>query len=173
MPDNRIPITGDRIMPRETEPVTIVQAEGAGDMDHVRALFVEYQEWLDEPICFEGFEDELRGLPGEYAPPRGRLLLARDGAAIAGGVGLWPLAGGDCEMRRLYVRPPWRGRGLGRRLAGTVVAEAGGAGYARVVLHTLEKMAEALALYRSMGFTAAPSYHAPARDQAVYLALGL
>lgn len=160
-------------MPRETEPIAIVQAEGAGDMDHVRALFVEYQEWLDEPICFEGFEDELRGLPGEYAPPRGRLLLARDGAAIAGGVGLWPLAGGDCEIRRLYVRPSWRGRGLGRRLAGTVVAEAAGAGYARVALHTLDKMPEAQALYRSLGFVDAPPYHASAKECAIYLVLDL
>lgn len=142
-------------------------------MEHVRALLVEYHDWLDEPMCFEGFEAELRGLPGGYAPPRGRLLLARDGTGIAGGAGLWPLEGGACEMRRLYVRPPWRGRGLGRRLAERLIAEAREAGYARMVLHTLDKMGEARALYRSMGFADAPPYHDPAKDGAIYLGLNL
>ncbi len=141
-------------------PLAIDDAATAEDMEHIRALFAEYQEWLNEDICFRDFDEELRHLPGSYAPPLGKLLLARDGAAVAGGVGMWPLADGRCEMKRLYVRPPWRRRGLGRRLAEASVAAARDAGHSSMALETLDRLQEALALYRSMGFVDDPETRA-------------
>ena len=88
------------------EGITVTHADTAADMEHVRTLFVEYQQWLDVDLCFQGFDEELLSLPGAYAPPRGRLLLAREGAAVAGTVGMWPLGTDLCEMMRLFVRPP-------------------------------------------------------------------
>lgn len=134
-------------------------AAGAADMDICRALFIEYQEAIGTDLCFQGFEEELQTLPGAYAPPSGRLMLAVDGAAIAGSVALRPAGPGICEMKRLYVRPPWRGSGLGRRLAETVIAEGRAIGYAAMRLDTLVDMAAARALYVDLGFTEIPPYY--------------
>jgi ribosomal protein S18 acetylase RimI-like enzyme len=138
------------------EPVT-----GAGALREVRSLFLEYADGLGVDLCFQGFQQELDALPGAYAPPRGRLLIARSSVEAAGCVALRPFdAPGTCEMKRLYVRPAYRGTGLGRRLAERVVAEARACGYARMLLDTLPSMERARALYRSLGFTeTAP--HAP------------
>lgn len=133
----------------------VFQATAPRDLQAIRELFAEYAGAVAEPCCFEGFERELAGLPGEYAPPAGRLLLA-DGAA--GCVALRRLAVDTAEMKRLYVRPAFRGHGLGRRLTEAAIAAAREGGCSRLVLDSLPKLREAIALYRSLGFREVPPY---------------
>lgn len=137
----------------------LVEVTDPADVAAVRELFAEYARAVDEPACFQGFERELAALPGEYAPPRGRLFLGREGGIPAGCVGLRRLDPATAEMKRLYVRPAYRGSALGRGLAEAAIAAARAAGCARLVLDTLPKMSEAIALYRKLGF----------RDTAPYL----
>lgn len=137
----------------------IDRAEGPQDMDSIRQLFEEYHDWLGVDLCFQGFREEMSNLPGKYAEPRGCLLLARAGEAIAGGVGLWPLGDTVCEMKRLYVREPWRGTGLGRRLAVAIIGEARERDYQAMRLDTLEHLSAARALYRSLGFVDTDPYY--------------
>jgi ribosomal protein S18 acetylase RimI-like enzyme len=147
----------------------------------VRRLFREYAASLGFDLGFQGFEQELAGLPGEYAPPRGRLLLAlAEGPASGplesralGCVALKPIDCESCEMKRLYVAPAQRGRGLGRRLAERVIAEARAIGYRRMRLDSIETMKEALGLYRSLGFRPIPPYRYNPILGAVYLELPL
>ena len=136
----------------------LVQATAASELAAVRELFAEYAAGVGEPVCFAGFERELAGLPGDYAPPAGRLLLALEHDSAAGCVGLRRLDASTAEIKRLYIRAAYRGHGLGRRLAQAAIDSARTAGYARVVLDTLPKMQEALALYRSMNFVDTPPY---------------
>lgn len=151
----------------------IRDAASAADLVVVRELFLEYQDAIGVDLCFQGFREELACLPGAYSRPSGRLLLAADGPRILGCVGLRPLEGGDGEMKRLYVRPAGRGTRLGRSLVAAVLAEARTAGYRRVLLDTLPTMREAIALYRSLGFTeVAPYCHNPVAGT-LYLALEL
>jgi ribosomal protein S18 acetylase RimI-like enzyme len=151
----------------------IVRAQTTRDYDEARGLFEEYAASIGFDRCFEGFDAELASLPAMYGPPGGSLFLARDGQAAAGCVGVRPRAEGVCEMKRLYVRPAYRGTGLGRRLAEAVVAEGRRLGYARMVLDTLPTMRAAQALYRALGFVeTTPYYHNPA-EGTLYMALDL
>lgn len=144
------------------------------DGDTVRALFREYADGLGVDLCFQGFEAELAGLPGRYAPPDGRLLLAWDVAGHAVGcVALRRIADDTCEMKRLYVSPAGRGARLGRRLAEAICDEARAAGYRRICLDTLPSMQAAQHLYRSMGFTPMASYVFNPVPGVVYLELRL
>lgn len=157
-----------------TTGMMIRPAASAGDTEAVRALFEEYQHWLGVDLCFQGFAEELRDLPGRYAPPAGCLLLARErDGRVAGGVGMWPLGKDVCEMKRLYVRPPWRGQGLGRRLAEAMIAAADAAGYARMRLDSLARLTAALSLYRTLGFVEMPAYYDNPLAEVVYMELVL
>jgi ribosomal protein S18 acetylase RimI-like enzyme len=145
------------------EPSTFQQAESPEQVALARELFLEYTEWLGFSLCFQNFDQELAGLPGAYAPPKGRLLLAQRGGETAGCVALRPILEGACEMKRLYVRPAFRGLGLGRALAVKIIEEARSLGYERLLLDTLpDKMTGAIKVYRSLGFNEiGPYYQTP------------
>lgn len=132
--------------------VAITQATTPAEVDIARALMREYQSRLGIDLCFQGFEDEMRALPGDYAPPRGRLLLARHEGRPVGCVALRPLDDARCEMKRLFVQPEARGLGAGRNLVRHLLDEARTIGYADIVLDTLSTMVEAQALYEAFGF---------------------
>lgn len=136
----------------ESVMLTLVQAHTPERVRQVRELLREYAASLHVDLCFQDFESELSGLPGDYAPPGGRLLMAIDGPDGAGCVAMRKIDAGTCEMKRLYVRPAFRGKGLGRYLVSSILAEARDAGYGRMRLDTLPEMKEAIALYRSFGF---------------------
>ncbi len=135
---------------------TVITAEG---MELVRTLFREYAGSLNFDLCFQDFEQELTSLPGPYAPPSGRLLLATVAEKPAGCVALKKLADGVCEMKRLYVRDAYRGTGLGRTLAEQIIREARDLGYEAIRLDTVPSvMGSAVGLYRSLGFREIPPY---------------
>jgi putative acetyltransferase len=148
--------------------VDIIQAQSPADVQHARELFEEYAAWLGLNLCFQNFEQELAGLPGAYAAPSGRLLLAVEDDQIAGCVALRTLGEKICELKRLYVRDNFRGRGLGRELTTMVIEEARQLGYERMRLDTLPgKMGRAIAMYRSLGFREIePYYNNPVKGAA-------
>ena len=154
--------------------VEFVQVEPGPEIEEIRLLFSEYGRSLNFDLCFQSFEQELRDLPGVYAAPRGRLLLARVDGIAAGCVALKPLDDHACEMKRLYVRPPFRGRQLGRALASRVIEEARAAAYQSIRLDTIAgAMDSAIALYRSMSFREIPAYYGNPVPNALYFELRL
>jgi putative acetyltransferase len=142
-----------------------IQAQSPGEIEIARGLFREYAAGLNIDLCFQNFDQEVAGLPGNYAPPLGRLLLAIEGEQIAGCIALRRLSDSDCEMKRLYVRPEFRGQGLGKSFVITLLDAAREIGYERILLDTLPgKMDEAIVLYRSLGFREiAAYYHNPVK----------
>ena len=153
--------------------VRIRPAAIPAELAQIRALLREYEVELDVDLCFQGFEQEMAGLPGDYAPPDGALLVAEVEGAIAGCVALRPLASGACEMKRLYARPAFRGRRVGRALAEAVIAEARRIGYRTMRLDTLPVMTEAQALYARLGFVDIAPYRDNPVPGARYLELDL
>ena len=153
----------------------IARVAGPGaQLEAVRALFLDYAQSLGFSLCFQGFDEELRTLPGMYAPPRGRLLLAMEGDAPAGCVGLHEWNAQIAEMKRLYVRPAFRGRGLGRILTDAALADARALGYRSIRLDTIPTLMQpAIALYRELGFREIPPYRDNPIPGALYLELQL
>ena len=153
--------------------LSIGDAQSGDALMHVRSLFEEYAASLGIDLCFQGFDEELATLPGNYTRPRGRLLLASWNHAPAGCVALRPLEGSLCEMKRLYVRPGYRSLGVGRALAERVIGEARNAGYTCMRLDSLPGMGPAIKLYRQLGFRDVPPYRENPVPGAVFLELEL
>ena len=154
------------------------QAISAEDIEAARSLFKEYEASLGFSLCFQSFDQELATLPGDYAPPSGRLFLAKwiegESEQLAGCVALHRLEDGTCEMKRLYVRPEFRGKGIGQALAAAVVEDGREIGYRRMRLDTVPSvMGNAVALYRSMGFREIPAYRVNPIAGAIYMELDL
>jgi GNAT superfamily N-acetyltransferase len=152
--------------------LTFAQAESTGQIVQARELFLEYARSLGFDLCFQNFEQELAGLPGDYAPPEGRLLLAECEGRLAACVALHKLDSDICEMKRLYLRHEFRGRGLGRALAERIIAEARQIGYRRMRLDTVEPvMKDAVAMYRRLGFKEIAPYCTNPMPGALYMEL--
>ena len=166
-------------MSRGEPTIGLVHVVGAEGLGHARSLFrayaAEYGPLVAVIFDVQGFDAEVAGLPGRYAPPSGCLLLAMDGDIPAGCVALRDLGHGTCEMKRLYVTPEHRGLGLGRLLVEAVLLRAGRMGYRRMVLDSLPEMAGALALYRQHGFVETAPYWGHPTGHAIFMerSLGL
>jgi len=153
---------------------SVAQIESQAQIDQARELFLEYAQSLGFSLCFQNFDEELAGLPGDYAPPQGRLLLGEYDSQVAGCVALHRLEAGICEMKRLYLRPQFRGKGLGRVLADRIIAEGRQIGYERMRLDTVEPvMKDAVEMYRRLGFKEIAAYCANPIAGALYMELQL
>lgn len=161
--------------PSAVQGLSFVQAESPAQITQARELFLEYAESLGFSLCFQNFDKELAELPGDYTPPAGRLLLAEYDGQFAGCVALHKLKeDGVCEMKRLYLRPAFRGKGLGRALADRIIAEARAIGYYSMRLDTVEPvMKDAVAVYRRLGFREIAPYCANPIAGALYMELTL
>jgi putative acetyltransferase len=152
----------------------LVQAESSAHVVQARELFQEYAQSLGVNLCFQNFEQELARLPGHYAPPDGRLLLAEYDGQMAGCVALHKWEDGICEMKRLYLRPSFRGKGLGRVIAEKIIAEARSIGYQRMRLDTIGPlMKDAVEMYRKLGFREIAPYRPNPIAGAIYMELQL
>ncbi len=153
--------------------IRIAPVHQPAEVEIVRELFREYADSLGVDLCFQGFEKELAGLPGDYAPPAGRLYLVYAEETPAACVGLRKIADGICEMKRLYVRPLHRGRGIGRQLVLKLIEDARSLGYTKMRLDTLPSMKGAQELYRAMGFKPIEPYRANPVPGALFLELNI
>ncbi|MBK9214518.1 MAG: GNAT family N-acetyltransferase [Chloracidobacterium sp.] len=152
----------------------IVQAETADQIASARGLFREYESWLGLDLCFQGFEAELAGLPGKYAMPDGRLLLAYSDGEIAGCIAMRNLDDGICEMKRLFVREGFRGKQIGVQLIERLIADARNIGYSKMRLDTFPpKMGKAVSLYESHGFVPIAPYYDNPNDGVLFMELTL
>ena len=151
----------------------IFSVEAEQDIELVKDLFIEYADSLGFDLCFQNFEQELANLSSDYAPPTGCLLLAKYKGQVAGCIALRKLSDGVCEMKRLYVRPQFRGLKIGRKLTETIIAEARKIGYARMRLDTVPSMEVARALYVSLGFKETSPYRHNPIEGAVFIELAL
>ena len=160
--------------PSALKYLSFTQAESSAQIAQARKLFLEYAQSLGFSLCFQNFDEELAGLPGDYSPPQGRLLLAEYEGQFAACVALHKLEDGICEMKRLYLRPQFRGKGLGRALADRIIAEARQIGYKRMRLDTVEPiMKDAVAMYRKLGFVEIAPYCENPMGGALYMELQL
>ena len=154
--------------------LSLIQAETPSQITQARELFFEYAQSLGFSLCFQNFDHELAALPGDYAPPEGRLLLAEFEGQLAGCVALHKLESSICEMKRLYLRPQFRGKGLGHVLADRIIAAARQIGYQRMRLDTVAPvMKDAVAMYRKIGFQDIAPYRANPIAGAMYMELQL
>ncbi len=151
----------------------LVEVKSAAEVDLARNLFREYQAFLGIDLCFQEFDKELAELPGEYSPPEGRLILGYWASNLAGCVALRKIDDATCEMKRLYVRPAFRGKKIGRTLAEMIIRKARSIGYARMRLDTLPSMKEAIALYRSLGFRPIEPYRFNPVEGTLFMELDL
>jgi GNAT superfamily N-acetyltransferase len=151
-----------------------VQVQSESQIEQVRQLFLEYARSLGFSLCFQNFDQELANLPGDYSPPHGKLLLAEFEGELAGCVALHKLENEICEMKRLYLRPQFRGKGLGRALATRIIAEARDLGYSRLRLDTVgSAMQDAVAMYLKLGFRKIDPYCENPMPSALYMELVL
>jgi len=157
----------------KTASVRLVQAETPDEFEQGRSLFREYAEALSFDLCFQDFEHELEQLPSVYGASEGRLLLVYSGPELAGCVGVRRFAPGICEMKRMYLRPQFRGQGIGRQMATAIVNAARALGYQEMRLDTVPWMKEAIALYESLGFQDIAPYRPNPIPGARYLQLVL
>jgi putative acetyltransferase len=155
--------------------LTIIQAEKPEHITLAREMIMEYAAWLEFKLCFQGFEQEMRSLPGSYAPPIGRLLIAFWEGKPAGVIALRPLEEkGVCEMKRLYVRVEFRGHHIGQVLAERIISEAREMGYSRMRLDTVPgQMDRAIAMYRALGFAETVPYYQTPLGQTLFMELAL
>ena len=155
--------------------LTIVQAEASEQIATARELMLEYAATMNFSLCFQNFDDELRTLPGKYAPPAGRLLLGNWQGKTAGMVALRPLDEiGLCEMKRLFVRPEFRGKSFGRVLANQVIRQAVEIGYTRMRLDTIQGIMDpAIHMYRELGFREIPAYYVSPVRETLFMELAL
>ena len=152
---------------------SFVQVETAAQVNVARTLFREYEAWLGVDLCFQSFEAELSALPAPYVPPGGALLLALEDGGVVGCGGFRPMSADCCELKRMFVRPAFRGKGIGRALADALLSRARTAAYRSVRLDTFDFMREAVALYQTLGFRRIERYYDNPHPGALFFELPL
>ena len=154
--------------------VTIEQAKTEADIEAARNIFREYESWLGLDLCFQGFEEELKNLPGKYSLPEGRLYLAEIDGAVAGCIALRPMGDGICEMKRLFVKEEFRGMQIGKLLIEKLFEDARRIGYKAMRLDTFPpKMGKAVRLYESYGFREIAPYYNNPNEGVLFMELAL